>query len=132
MDIRSKLTINISEELIKALGITEDTFFIVNYENGKLTIEPIIVEDDDKPVEIDGSDILAELDAEYEEGYAEGLLDGYHEGYTNGYADARAGRPFDDTLPDEIEPICDHDCTSCQFYDAANEHCKAPKKGRSK
>ena len=42
MDIRTKFTINIPEALIEALGITEDTLFIVGYESGELTIEPLI------------------------------------------------------------------------------------------
>ena len=41
MDIRTKFTLNIPEALIKALGITEDTLFIVKYESGELTLEPI-------------------------------------------------------------------------------------------
>lgn len=41
MDIRTKFTLNIPEALIKAFGITEDTLFIVKYESGELTLEPI-------------------------------------------------------------------------------------------
>ncbi len=121
MDIRTKFTVNIPEALIEALGINEETIFVVNYENGKLTIEPIleIYDEDDENT----FDIEAENDAWYEEGYEEGHVDGYAKGYGVGYDDAENGREFDDTYPED-EAECDGDCDTCSFYDAANDICR--------
>lgn len=41
MEINCKLTFNIPEELIDALGISEDTVFETYYENGALHIHPL-------------------------------------------------------------------------------------------
>ena len=41
MEINCKLTFNIPEELIDALGISEDTVFETYYENGSLHIHPL-------------------------------------------------------------------------------------------
>lgn len=78
MDIRTKITVTLPDELITALEIDEDTAFITSYENGRLTIEPV---DDDEFEEPDG-DILDELlGEEYQEGY--------EDGYNKGYFDAK-------------------------------------------
>lgn len=67
MDIRSKFSFNIPEALIEALGITEDTPFVVSFEDGKLTVEPIL--DDNEESNDVTVDIESENDAWYEEGY---------------------------------------------------------------
>ena len=40
MDFRMKITLTLPEEMIKTMGITEDTLFITSYENGQIQIEP--------------------------------------------------------------------------------------------
>ena len=53
MDFRMKITLTLPEEMIKTMGITEDTLFITSYENGQIQIEPYDEEDleDDFPYE---------------------------------------------------------------------------------
>ena len=48
-----KITLTLPEEMIKTMGITEDTLFITSYENGQIQIEPYDEEDleDDFPYE---------------------------------------------------------------------------------
>ena len=41
MELNFKLTYNIPEELIKALGINEDTLFCTSYEDGTLCVEAV-------------------------------------------------------------------------------------------
>ena len=123
MDIRSKFSLNIPEDLIKALGITEDTPFIVNFENGALTVEPIL--DDAENTEDVTVSIESENDAWYEEGYNEGIYDGYSKGYSVGYDDAENGREFNDEYPDDCGIDCDYDCESCRFYNASKDLCGA-------
>ena len=36
MDFRMKITLTLPEEMIKTMGITEDTLFITSYENGQI------------------------------------------------------------------------------------------------
>lgn len=45
MELNFKLTYNIPEELIKALGINEDTLFCTSYEDGTLCVEAVNEED---------------------------------------------------------------------------------------
>ena len=101
MDIRSKFSFNPPTALIEALGITENTPFVVSFEDGKLTVEPILdynEEADDVTV-----DIESENDAWYEEGYDEGHYDGYTKGYSVGYDDAENGREFKMRTPRTVE-----------------------------
>ena len=126
MDIRSKFSFNIPEALIETLGITEDTPFVVSFEDGKLTVEPIL--DYNEEVDDVTVDIESENDAWYEEGYDEGLCDGYTKGYSIGYDDAENGRDFDDSYPDECGIDCDYDCEHCQFYNASKDTCEASEK----
>lgn len=74
MDIRTKITVTLPDELITALEIDEDTAFITSYENGRLTIEPV---DDEEFEEPDGDDLDELLGEEYQEDYE----DGYNKGY---------------------------------------------------
>ena len=123
MDIRSKFSFNPPKALIEALGITENTPFVVSFEDGKLTVEPILdynEESDDVTV-----DIESENDAWYEEGYDEGHYDGYTKGYSVGYDDAENGREFNDTYPVDCGIDCDYDCEHCQFYNASDDTCGA-------
>ena len=50
MDFRMKITLTLPEEMIKTMGITEDTLFITSYENGQIQIEPYD-EDDIEDIE---------------------------------------------------------------------------------
>ena len=123
MDIRSKFSFNIPEALIKALGITEDTPFVVSFEDGKLTVEPIL--DDNEESNDVTVDIESENDAWYEEGYDEGHYDGYTKGYSVGYDDAENGREFNDAYPEDCGIDCDYDCENCRFYNASKDTCEA-------
>ena len=40
MDFRMKITLTLPEEMIKTMGITEDTLFITTYEDGQIHVEP--------------------------------------------------------------------------------------------
>ena len=123
MDIRSKFSFNIPEALTEALGITEDTPFVVSFEDGKLTVEPIL--DDNEESNDVTVDIESENDAWYEEGYDEGHYDGYTKGYSVGYDDAENGREFNDAYPEDGGIDCDYDCENCQFYNASKDTCEA-------
>lgn len=123
MDIRSKFSFNISEALIEALGITEYTPFVVSFEDGKLTVEPIL--DDNEESNDVTVDIESENDAWYEEGYDEGHYDGYTKGYSVGYDDAENGREFNDAYPEDCGIDCDYDCENCRFYNASKDTCEA-------
>jgi hypothetical protein len=112
MDIRTKFTFNIPEALIEALGITENTPFVVSYQEGILTVEPILEETEDDLFDMD-----TQRDAWHEEGYNEGVFDGYTRGYHQGFDDATDGRSFDDTYPAD----CDYDCPNCRFCNATND-----------
>ena len=123
MDIRSKVSFNIPEALIEALGITEDTPFVVSFEDGKLTVEPIL--DDNEESNDVTVDIESENHAWYEEGYDEGHYDGYTKGYSVGYDDAENGREFNDAYPEDCGIDCDYDCENCRFYNASKDTCEA-------
>ena len=123
MDIRSKFSFNIPEALIEELGITEDTPFVVSFEDGKLTVEPIL--DDNEESNDVTVDIESENDAWYEEGYDEGHYDGYTKGYSVGYDDAENGREFNDAYPEDCGIDCDYDCENCRFYNASKDTCEA-------
>jgi hypothetical protein len=123
MDIRSKFSFNIPEALIETLGITEDTPFVVSFEDGKLTVEPIL--DDNEGSNDVTVDIESENDAWYEEGYDEGHYDGYTKGYSVGYDDAENGRKFNDAYPEDCGIDCDYDCENCRFYNASKDTCEA-------
>ena len=123
MDIRSKFSFNIPEALIEPLGITEDTPFVVSFEDGKLTVEPIL--DDNEESNDVTVDIESENDAWYEEGYDEGHYDGYTKGYSVGYDDAENGREFNDAYPEDCGIDCDYDCENCRFYNASKDTCEA-------
>jgi hypothetical protein len=123
MDIRSKFSFNIPEALIEVLGITEDTPFVVSFEDGKLTVEPIL--DDNEESNDVTVDIESENDAWYEEGYDEGHYDGYTKGYSVGYDDAENGREFNDAYPEDCGIDCDYDCENCRFYNASKDTCEA-------
>ena len=60
MEINCKLTFNIPEELIDALGISEDTVFETYYENGSLHIHPL--------TEAELAELEGDIDAEDEAG----------------------------------------------------------------
>lgn len=123
MDIRSKFSFNIPEALIETLGITEDTPFVVSFEDGKLTVEPIL--DNNEESNDVTVDIESENDAWYEEGYDEGHYDGYTKGYSVGYDDAENGREFNDAYPEDCGIDCDYDCENCRFYNASKDTCEA-------
>ena len=96
MDIRTIITIKLPHALIEALGITEDTPFIVSFDKDSLTIEPIFNEDEIEELEAE-DDLWYEED--YEEGYEEGHHDGYMRGYQAGYEASESGSGYNDTYP---------------------------------
>ena len=93
MDIKTKFRFDIPEALIEALGINEETVFIVNYENGSISVEPLTDEENTEAIE----DYEDEIDDAFDEGYCTG----YPEGYRKGFADAKAGLKYDDSVPEE-------------------------------
>lgn len=91
MELNLKLTYSIPEELIDALGITDDTVFCTYYSDGKLIVETV----DEDEVEMFDDDI---------ENFSEKTTDSYHLGYEDGYRDG-----YQATI---------HDITpSSEFYD---------------
>ena len=123
MDIRSTISLNIPEALVTALGITDETPFVVNFKDGVLTIEPIVTETE----ELDDAiiHIESENDEWYEEGYSEGHYDGYMRGYQAGYSDSENGLEFDDNYIDDDAVDCDYDCDNCCYYDTLSNTCEA-------
>ena len=97
--------------------------FVVSFEDGKLTVEPIL--DDNEESNDVTVDIESENDAWYEEGYDEGHYDGYAKGYSVGYDDAENGREFNDAYPEDCGIDCDYDCENCRFYNASKDTCEA-------
>lgn len=97
MDIKTKFRFDIPEALIEALGINDDTVFIVRYENGSITVEPLTEEENIEGIE----EYEDEIDNAFEDGYEEGYYTGYPDGYKKGYADAKAGLKYDATVPEE-------------------------------
>lgn len=104
MDVRTKIHVNINENLIDALGIDEDTAFFTSFIDGQLVIEPISED------EFDDTYLEKSLEREFEEGYEEGLeegctegtLNGYEDGYEIGYYDAMHGNPFNNSYKGRI------------------------------
>lgn len=105
MELNFKLTYNIPEELIKALGINEDTLFCTSYENGTLCIETVNAEDAEL---ID--DIPAEATDTYRLGYGDGYRDGYHAAMDETEPPAVVCTDVDD-CDDEGSP-----CYDCPYY----------------
>lgn len=97
MDFKTKFRFDIPEALIEALGINDDTVFIVSYENGSITVEPITEEENIEGIE----EYEDEIDNAFEDGYEEGYYTGYPDGYKKGYTDAKAGLKYDATVPEE-------------------------------
>lgn len=97
MDIRTKIIIKLPETLIDALEITEETPFLVLFEDGALTVEPL-----------SGSCEAAE-ENEYQDGFA----DGYEEGYSFGFHDGSNMRKFNKKYPRDCGTDCDYDCKNC-------------------
>ncbi len=97
MDFKTKFRFDIPEALIEALGINDDTVFIVSYENGSITVEPLTEEENIEGIE----EYEDEIDNAFEDGYEEGYYNGYPDGYKKGYADAKAGLKYDATVPEE-------------------------------
>ena len=51
MDFKTKFRFDIPEALIEALGINDDTVFIVSYENGSISVEPLTDEENTEAIE---------------------------------------------------------------------------------
>lgn len=122
MDFRTKITVNLPEELILITGINNDTPFFTSYENGVITIEPLDEEDANN---IDDVDDL--IEDSYDEGFAKGTLSGYKDGYEKGYKDCSKDYPYNDKYRGqawylrEADNDCSETCEDCEFYDS--EHC---------
>lgn len=97
MDFKTKFRFDIPEALIEALGINDDTVFIVSYENGSISVEPLTDEENTEAIE----DYEDEIDTAFEDGYDEGYYTGYPEGYRKGFTDAKAGLKYDDSVPEK-------------------------------
>ena len=124
MDIQ--FSFNIPHALIEALGITEDTPFVISFEDGRVTVEPIL----DENKEIDHAIVTLESENKewyeegYDEGYGEGFDDGYLKGYSAGYDDGENGRDYNGDYPDDCGIDCDYDCQNCPFYNADTDTCE--------
>jgi hypothetical protein len=140
MEIRSKLTINIPEQLVQVLGINEGTKFVPTFRNGKLELDFASGElnpgngrrtaqldlSPDHPIcaDIFGAGYNAGYMVGYDEGtdkgiavgYEVGETEGYKEGYWYGYQDGKKGNDYDDTLPDaDDEDNSDGECEGCPY-----------------
>lgn len=101
MDIKMKFTINIPEEIRDMLELDEDTLFVTSYEDGILSVEPILDEEEDEEEEeeseSDATDgVTSEGFKAFCEGKAEGYLAGFEEGYLKGYRDGSNKHPYND------------------------------------
>lgn len=140
MEIRSRLTINIPEQLVQVLGINESTKFVPTFRNGKLELDFASGElnlsngrrtaqldlSADHPIcaDIFGAGYNAGYMVGYDEGtdkgiavgYEVGEAEGYKDGYWYGYQDGKKGNDYDDTLPDtDDEDNCDGECEGCPY-----------------
>ena len=116
MDFRMKITLTLPEEMIKTMGITEDTLFITTYEDGQIHVEPYDEEDlaevfpendelnDDYDDDEMDEDILAVLASAFERGARQG----YEDGYTYGFGDAHKGLPYNNYYRGRILKLHDH------------------------
>lgn len=106
MDVKMKFTINIPEEISDMLGIDEDTLFVTSYEDGILSVEPILDEEEDEDEEYEEEEeesesentegVTSEGFKAFCEGKAEGYLAGFEEGYLKGYRDGSNKHPYND------------------------------------
>ncbi len=112
MDIRTKIIINLPEPLIEALEITEDTSFLVRFEDGSLIIEPLFLDGEDS------GEVLSRYcgcgEEEDENEYPDGFEDGYEEGYRFGFHDGSNMRKFNKSYPRDCGIDCDYDCRNCR------------------
>ncbi len=116
MDFRMKITLTLPEEMIKTMGITEDTLFITTYEDGQIHVEPYDEDDlaedfpDEEEFEEDydddamGVDFLAALASAFERGTRQG----YEDGYAYGFGDAHKGLPYNYYYRGRILKLHDH------------------------
>lgn len=89
MKNRNIFSFTIPHHLVEDLHITENTPFMVSFENGTITIEPLLEESQDNLF-----DNEFDCTPSYVDGYADGILQGYTNGYSLGFDDATAGRSF--------------------------------------
>ncbi|MBQ8408419.1 MAG: hypothetical protein IJY39_06090 [Clostridia bacterium] len=116
MDFRMKITLTLPEEMIKTMGITEDTLFITSYENGQIHVEPYDEDDlaedfpDEEEFEEDYDDDAMEVDfsAALASAFERGTRQGYEDGYVNGFGDAHKGLPYNYYYRGRILKLHDH------------------------
>lgn len=105
MDIKMKFTINIPEEIRDMLELDEDTLFVTSYENGILSVEPLLDEEEDEEEKYEEEEesesdtaegVTSEGFKAFCDGKAEGYLAGFEEGYLNGYRDGSNKHPYND------------------------------------
>lgn len=101
MDFRMKLTLTLPDEMIKTIGITEDTLFITTYEDGKIYIEPYDEDDlaedfpNEEELNDDYDDAMDEdISAALASAFERGTLQGYTDGYCRGFSDVKEGFPY--------------------------------------
>ena len=101
MDFKMKITLTLPEEMIKTMGISDDTFFITSFESGQIHV--MLCDEDDLAEDIPGEGIFEEdydddtqeaLKDAYESGYRKGAIRGYAGGYCRGLIDAHKGLPY--------------------------------------
>ena len=115
MDIRTKIIINLPEPLIEALQITEDTPFLVRFEDGSLIIEPLFLDGEDSGEDFSpSSGYCGCREEEEEDEYPDGFEDGYEEGYRFGFHDGSNMRKFNKSYPRDCGIDCDYDCRNCR------------------
>lgn len=100
MELNFKLTYDIPEELIHALGLTNDTLFSAYICDGKLHIETV-----------DEDDIESEEDEDYSDGYKDGYGDGYNAAINGGDSPEKL---FGDDDADDYEET--DECESCPYF----------------
>ena len=116
MDFRMKITLTLPEEMIKTMGITEDTLFITTYEDGQIYIEPYdedelaedFPEDDEFNDDYDDADMEVDFSAALASAFERGTRQGYEDGYACGFGDAHKGLPYNYFYRGRILKLHDH------------------------
>ena len=95
------ITLTLPEEMIKTMGITEDTLFITTYEDGQIHVEPYdeedlaedFPEDDELNNDYDDDEMDEDISAALASAFERGTRQGYEDGYACGFGDAHKGLP---------------------------------------
>jgi flagellar biosynthesis/type III secretory pathway protein FliH len=128
MERNHKLTVNVPQHLIEAMGITEDTEFEIYFAEGKLHISAL----DEADIKLREIEDESAFEDGYEEGFREGegngRMEGYDKGYRYGYSDAILGKRFNPEIQNAEVFLdtfdCDVDgCEECELFDRKTGRC---------